>query len=95
MASGGLNGAAAGLGNVAKTGAQAVGQKAAAGVRAFGQRTTAAFRADEAGPATERPSKPIDVAVVVEALARRHGVPAATLAATAQSNLRSLLEQSE
>jgi TatD DNase family protein len=50
------------------------------------------------GPFTktaERSSKPADVAVVVEALGRLHGVSAATLAATVRSNLRSLLEQSE
>lgn len=50
------------------------------------------------GPFTktaERPSKPVDVAVVVEALGQLHGLPAATLAATIRSNLRSLLEQSE
>ncbi len=49
-AGGGSKGVMAGLGNVAKTGAQAVGQKAAAGVRSFGQRAAAAFRADGAGP---------------------------------------------
>jgi type IV secretion system protein TrbL len=47
----GAKGAMAGLGNVAKTGAQAVGQKAAAGVRSVGQRAAAAFRSDGAGAA--------------------------------------------
>lgn len=48
------------------------------------------------GPFTktaERPSKPADVAVVVEALGRLHGMSTVTLAATVRSNLRSLLEQ--
>jgi type IV secretion system protein TrbL len=48
-AGGGIKGAVAGVGNVAKTGAQAVGQKAAAGARSFGQRTAAAFRAGSTG----------------------------------------------
>lgn len=50
------------------------------------------------GPFTktaERPSKPADVAAVVEALGRLHGMSASTVAATIRSNLRSLLEQSE
>lgn len=50
------------------------------------------------GPFTktaERPSKPVDVAVVVEALGQLHGLPAATLAATVRNNLRILLEESE
>ncbi|KUY70889.1 P-type conjugative transfer protein TrbL [Burkholderia sp. RF4-BP95] len=50
-AGGGAKGAMAGLGNVAKTGAQAVGQKVAAGARSFGQRAAAAFRADGANAA--------------------------------------------
>ena len=49
-AGGGLKGAAAGLGNVAKTGAQAVGQKAADGMRSLKERAAAAFRSDDAGP---------------------------------------------
>jgi TatD DNase family protein len=50
------------------------------------------------GPFTkagERPSKPADVAVVVEALGRLHGVTSSTLAAAVRSNLRDLLEQDE
>jgi TatD DNase family protein len=50
------------------------------------------------GPFTKtgsRPSKPADVAVVVEMLGSLHSVPSATLAATVRSNLRSLLEQGE
>lgn len=50
------------------------------------------------GPFTktaERPSRPTDVAVVVEALGRLHGMSASTLAGKVRSNLRSLLEQSE
>ena len=46
------------------------------------------------GPFTktaDRPSKPVDVAVVVEALSRLHGVSSSTLAATVRNNLRSLL----
>lgn len=49
------------------------------------------------GPFTktaERPSKPADVAVVVEALSRLHAMSAPTFATTVRSNLRSLLEQS-
>jgi TatD DNase family protein len=47
------------------------------------------------GPFTqtgERPSKPADVAVVVEALGRLHGMSAAAVAATIRENLRTLLE---
>ncbi|OIQ97590.1 putative deoxyribonuclease YjjV [mine drainage metagenome] len=44
---------------------------------------------------TERPSKPGDVAVVVEALGRLHRMSPSTLAATVRSNLRSLLEPNE
>jgi TatD DNase family protein len=47
------------------------------------------------GPFTKtanQPSKPADVAVVVESLSRLHGVPASALAATIRNNLRSLLE---
>jgi TatD DNase family protein len=50
------------------------------------------------GPFTKtgsRPSKPADVAVVVELLGSLHNVPAATIAATVRSNLRSLLEHGE
>jgi TatD DNase family protein len=50
------------------------------------------------GPFTKtagRPSKPADVAVVVEALAGLRGVPALTVSATVRNNLRSLLETSE
>ncbi len=49
------------------------------------------------GPFTktaERPSKPGDVAVVVETLSRLHAMPATTFATTVRSNLRSLVEQS-
>ncbi|HFF8538748.1 TPA: P-type conjugative transfer protein TrbL [Raoultella ornithinolytica] len=48
-AGGGLKGAAAGVSNVTKTGAQAVGQKAAAGMRSLKERAASAFRSDEAG----------------------------------------------
>jgi type IV secretion system protein TrbL len=48
-AGGGMKGTVAGVGNVAKTGAQAVGQKAAAGARSVGQRVAAAFRSDGSG----------------------------------------------
>lgn len=47
------------------------------------------------GPFTktdDRPSKPADVAVVVEALSRLHGIPTLTVAATIRANLRALLE---
>jgi TatD DNase family protein len=50
------------------------------------------------GPFTKtgsRPSKPADVAVVVELLGSLHNVPAATVAATVRNNLRSLLEHGE
>lgn len=50
------------------------------------------------GPFTktgQRPSKPADVAVVVEMLSRLHNVPPATIAATVRRNLRTLLEHSE
>lgn len=46
------------------------------------------------GPFTktdDRPSKPADVAVVVEALSRLHGMPASKLSATIRDNLRALL----
>lgn len=49
-AGGGLKGAAAGVGNVAKTGTQAAGQKAAAGMRSLKERAASAFGSDEAGP---------------------------------------------
>ncbi|WP_321882771.1 Qat anti-phage system TatD family nuclease QatD [Burkholderia cepacia] len=48
------------------------------------------------GPFTKtgsRPSKPADVAVVVEMLGNLHNVLPATIAATVRSNLRSLLER--
>ncbi|MGE1003707.1 P-type conjugative transfer protein TrbL [Ralstonia pseudosolanacearum] len=48
-AGGGARGAMAGLGNVAKTGAQAVGQKVADGARSLKERTAAAFRPENAG----------------------------------------------
>ncbi|MCF7220427.1 P-type conjugative transfer protein TrbL [Marilutibacter chinensis] len=51
-AGGGSKGAMAGLGNVAKSGAQMVGQKAAAGARSLKERAAAAFRSDSAGPAS-------------------------------------------
>lgn len=47
------------------------------------------------GPFTrtgKRPSKPSDVTVVVEALGRLHGLPAADVAGMVQDNLRELLE---
>lgn len=47
------------------------------------------------GPFTktgDRPSKPDDVALVVEALSRLHRTPISTVATTIQANLRSLLE---
>lgn len=46
------------------------------------------------GPFTrvgERPSQPADVAVVVEALGRLHGLPAAEVASVIRDNLRTLL----
>ena len=49
-AGGGLQGAAVGLGNVARTGVQAAEQKLAAGVRSIRQRAAAAFSADAAAP---------------------------------------------
>ena len=51
-AGGGLKGAAAGVGNVAKTGAQAAGQKVADGARSMKERMAAAFRPDDAGSAS-------------------------------------------
>ncbi|MGQ3179068.1 MAG: hypothetical protein ACT6SC_15865, partial [Blastomonas fulva] len=51
-AGGGLKGAAAGVGNVAKTGAQAAGQKVADGARSMKERVAAAFRPDDAGSAS-------------------------------------------
>lgn len=50
------------------------------------------------GPFTKtgaRPSKPADVALVVEMLGSLHNIAAATVAATVRSNLRSLLEHGE
>jgi TatD DNase family protein len=46
------------------------------------------------GPFTktgERPSRPSDVAVVVEALGRLHGMSTSAVAATIRANLRTLL----
>ncbi|MCC7330486.1 MAG: P-type conjugative transfer protein TrbL [Gammaproteobacteria bacterium] len=51
-AGGGLKGAAAGLGNVAKVGAQSMGQKVAAGARSLKERAAAALRPADAAPAT-------------------------------------------
>ncbi|WP_247548501.1 P-type conjugative transfer protein TrbL [Ralstonia pseudosolanacearum] len=51
-AGGGARGAMAGLGNVAKTGAQAVGQRVADGARSLKERTAAAFRPDNTGTAS-------------------------------------------
>ncbi len=48
----GLKGAAAGVGNVAKTGAQAAGLKVAEGARSMKERVAAAFRPDDAGSAS-------------------------------------------
>jgi TatD DNase family protein len=50
------------------------------------------------GPFTktgERPSKPADVAVVVEALGRLHGMSTSEVAATIRANLRALFESNE
>lgn len=50
------------------------------------------------GPFTktaDRPSKPVDVAIVVEALSRLHSVSTSALAATVRNNLRSLLEPND
>ncbi|WP_439586909.1 P-type conjugative transfer protein TrbL [Hydrogenophaga sp.] len=47
-AGGGIKGTAAGLGNVARTGAQAAGQKVADGARSMKERVAAAFRSDDA-----------------------------------------------
>ncbi|WP_439609683.1 P-type conjugative transfer protein TrbL [Hydrogenophaga sp.] len=52
-AGGGLKGAAAGLGNVAKTGAQAAGRGTASRASAVGLRVAAPFRAGWNGPAAE------------------------------------------
>ena len=51
-AGGGLRGTAAGVGNVAKTGAQAAGQKVAEGARSMREHVAAAFRPDDAGSAS-------------------------------------------
>ena len=51
-AGGGLRGKAAGVGNVAKTGAQAAGQKVAEGARSMREHVAAAFRPDDAGSAS-------------------------------------------
>jgi TatD DNase family protein len=50
------------------------------------------------GPFTktaERPSVPVDVAVVVESLGRLHGMSAAAMAIAIRSNLRRLLDQGQ
>lgn len=50
------------------------------------------------GPFTktvDRPSKPADVAIVVEALSRLHGIPTSTVAAAIRANLRALLEPND
>jgi TatD DNase family protein len=50
------------------------------------------------GPFTktgDRPSKPADVAIVVEALSWLHGMPSSTVAATIRANLRALLEPND
>ena len=51
-AGGGIKGAAAGMGNVAKTGAQAAGQKVAGGAHSMKERVAAAFRPDDAASAS-------------------------------------------
>jgi type IV secretion system protein TrbL len=51
-AGGSLKGAPAGVGNVAKTGAQAAGQKVADGARSMKERVAASFRPDDAGSAS-------------------------------------------
>ncbi|WP_279360680.1 P-type conjugative transfer protein TrbL [Xanthomonas sacchari] len=51
-AGGGARGAMAGLGNVAKTGAQAAGQTVAEGARSMKARVAAAFQAGDAAPAS-------------------------------------------
>ena len=51
-AGGGLKGAAAGVGSMARTGAQAAGQKVADGARSMKARVAAAFRPDDPGSAS-------------------------------------------
>jgi type IV secretion system protein TrbL len=67
-AGGGLKGAAAGLGNVAKVGAQAVGQKMAAGARSLKQRAAAAL---SSGGAASTASGEADSASAQPAWAKR------------------------
>ncbi|MCG9013293.1 hypothetical protein, partial [Laribacter hongkongensis] len=50
--------AAAGVGNVARTGAQAAGQRAVAGARAFGERVAGAFRGEGGAPAGTEAATP-------------------------------------
>ena len=52
-AGGGIKGTAAGMGNVAKTGAQAAGQKVAGGAHSMKERVAAAFRPDDATSASD------------------------------------------
>lgn len=50
------------------------------------------------GPFTktnDRPSKPADVAVAIEALSRRRGMPTSMIVATIRANLRALLEPND
>ncbi|EPR8308057.1 P-type conjugative transfer protein TrbL, partial [Pseudomonas aeruginosa] len=51
-AGGGLKGAAAGLGSVAKVGTQAAGQRVAAGMRSLKSRAASAFQTEGAGAAS-------------------------------------------
>ncbi|KAF7597735.1 conjugal transfer protein TrbL, partial [Candidatus Dactylopiibacterium carminicum] len=52
-AGGGAKGAMAGMGNVAKTGAQEVGRRAASGAAAAGQKVADSFRAGWNGPSAD------------------------------------------
>jgi len=52
-AGGGVKGAIAGLGNVAKTGAQSVGSRAASGASAVAQKMVSPFRAGWSGPSAD------------------------------------------
>ena len=50
------------------------------------------------GPFTktgDRPSKPADVAIVIEALSRIHRMPAPMIAAMIRENLRALIEPND
>lgn len=50
------------------------------------------------GPFTktgERPSKPADVAIVIEALSRIHRMPTSMVAAIIRGNLRTLIEPND